>query len=322
MIGYDEFCEKVKEGILKNMSKSFRNGYEVVIDSIKIGEKETEGLKLVSHRKETENIVAPVLALEPAYKKIYLKSDDLEGVIQDIALKYEKAYRNSPVKEAEETKEESEKAQKTESMELDNEEKKPENIFYVLIRNVDVELLKDIPHIEKNGMTVVFRELMDKDEESVKSQIITNNKMEKFGLTVDEMYKIACKNTPVLFPAEVKKISQSEDGEVIGYMVTNTAKVFGAGTLLYEDEHNPIQALAQETAKDLMIIPCGSDEVFAIPMKTIDEFSMKEYEEFINMYSHMTGKAAISDNVFVYKREENKIDFNHKAPRANTKAIM
>lgn len=92
MLGFDEFCDYIKDNIRAYMSESFqKNNFGFVLREARDSYDMVNSL-ISLHDKKNPDAVVPVYNLNAAYEN-YLQSGDLEGTVVMLAGKYEAAYK-------------------------------------------------------------------------------------------------------------------------------------------------------------------------------------------------------------------------------------
>lgn len=145
--------------------------------------------------------------------------------------------------------------------------------FRLISAQQNQELLQRIPHMKYLDMAICFYYAYRGDALGNGSILIYNTHMEMWNTTEEELYELACNNTPRVFPWEkmsmeeaVKEMwGEEPEGEEYGdfwqevpmYVVSNSEHVHGAASLLYADV---LKKLAEEAQKNLYVIPSSIHE--------------------------------------------------------------
>ena len=129
------------------------------------------------------------------------------------------------------------------------------------------------------------------------SAIISSAMAEEMGLSEEELYLLAMKNTPEIMGLEIRR------NEGLPFMVTNKQCITGATTILYP---GVLAELAEELEHDLYILPSSLQEVFIVPDIGQD---VKQMNDFIkNANETVVGKEEIlADHVYYYHRETDQV---------------
>ncbi len=115
------------------------------------------------------------------------------------------------------------------------------------------EMLETVPHQNIEDMAVVYRFVLNSDDEGRASILVTNQLLENMGVTPKQLHADAMENAPQTKPIEIKGISEFmadmmgiEHAEMMGlspvasedekmFVATVPDKVHGAGVLAYPD---------------------------------------------------------------------------------------
>ena len=187
-------------------------------------------------------------------------------------------------------------------------------------------------------MSIIYRWKVGGDNEGLYTNIINNDFAEKIGKTEEELYELAKENTKRMFPITVQNMNEviadmmfnelSIDGEMrtefeatveevpderAMYVITNKAKIFGAASILYEEE---LFDLAEKLNSNLYILPSSVHECIAISDKCGPAEELAEMVYDINM-EQLKIDDRLSNQVYHYDRDERKLylatDTPHKS---------
>ena len=286
-LNYEEFKERIKYDIKDYMDEKYKD-CEVVIRKVNKTNREVDGLNMLDI-PGLKN-ATPTLYVNDLYEK-YKKTGDYEEVARMAAETMEYGIKsfNSQIKE-----------------ECLDTSKLKDKVFFSLINaEQNRELLNTVPHREFEDLAIVYRWNIGAGSDGVYTNLVDNDLAKKEGLTENDLYNAANKNTKELFPVLVKNMNEfiSEimfgDSELSGemeeefkevmmetqdersmYVITNESKLFGAASMLYEET---LYELAEKIGSDLYILPSSIHEVIAVSADfgSPDEWAEMVYE--INM---------------------------------------
>lgn len=198
-------------------------------------------------------------------------------------------------------------------------EKIKDNIVFKLV-NTDRNcgLLEDIPHIPYLDLSIVFQCIVKEEMFNSATILIHNAHMEAWGITVEELYEVAVKNTPKVHELEILNMNDvvKEMMEMQGfdeempetpipmYILSNKTKLNGAASMLYR---NVLKDFATALGHDMYILPSSVHEVILLPA-----FGDEDEEELRSMVretneSHVEPEEVLSDSVYYYERETGEI---------------
>lgn len=150
------------------------------------------------------------------------------------------------------------------------------------------ELLEDVPHIEFLDLSIVFQIVLTGEPEGTASLLIHSAHIKLWGVTVDNLFKAAAKNTPKIMGCELKsmddvicEILQGESAESFDrdaakaeladsvplYVLSNRYKVEGAACVLYP---MLLQEICVKLNSSFYIIPSSIHEVLIMPTDGYD----------------------------------------------------
>jgi hypothetical protein len=305
-LNYEEFKERIKDDIKDYMDEKYKD-CEVVIRKVNKTNREVDGLNMLDI-PGLKN-ATPTLYVNDLYEK-YEKTGDYEEVARMAAETMEYGIKsfNSQIKE-----------------ECLDTSKLKDKVFFSLINaEQNRELLNTVPHREFEDLAIVYRWNIGAGSDGGYTNLVDNDLAKKEGLTENDLYNAANKNTKELFPVLVKNMNEfiSEimfgDSELSGemeeefkevmmetqdersmYVITNESKLFGATSMLYEET---LYELAEKIGSDLYILPSSIHEVIAVSADfgSPDELAEMVYE--INM-DQVDINDRLSNQVYCYDKD-------------------
>ena len=157
-----------------------------------------------------------------------------------------------------------------------------------------------------------------KDANGTGTITVTNNHMEYWGLTEEQLYETAIKNSNVLEPPSIDRLTnvmadlmraqgmdediienQLKEDDIDMYVISNTTKANGASVIVYSDA---LQQVAENLGSDLYILPSSIHEVLALPVGNKDVDSLEEMVRCVNQ-TEVSPTEVLSDNVYKYDAE-------------------
>lgn len=121
----------------------------------------------------------------------------------------------------------------------------------VVSAEANKEMLETVPRQNMEDMAVVYRFVLNSDDDGRASILVTNQLFESMGVTPEQLHADAMENAPQIKPVEIKGMSEVmaemmgvEQAEMMGlfpvapedekiYVATVPDKVHGAGVLAY-----------------------------------------------------------------------------------------
>lgn len=189
---------------------------------------------------------------------------------------------------------------------------------------VNREWLEGIPHVEWLDLSIIFHVILERSESGQTTAVVGREQMEAWGVTVEELYRIACENTERLFPVQImtleevvrdivkeefgddfveepdEKLASSMEGGIQLYVLTNSVGIAGA---CYMIPGLGIERLAEQLGKDLVVLPSSIHEVLATPYEDgMDLVGLSCLVRGINQ-TEVAKEDRLSDRVYYVDRE-------------------
>lgn len=226
--------------------------------------------------------IAPTIYLEEFYEQ-YLQGMSVGELVQSICEIYEKVEVKTSFPC---------------TCILDYSKMKERIVYKVIQREKNKELLKQVPHEEFLDLAVVYYALLRKTEFGTATLLIKNEHIKEWNVSKEEIQLVAKKNTPRLLPMEVLMFTEHM------YVLTNSARNFGAGVMMYEDVLEEVGEVFEE---NFYVLPSSVHEVIAVPESFgIDKSSLREMVKEINE-TVVDDEEILSDTVYYYSRAEKRL---------------
>ena len=87
------------------------------------------------------------------------------------------------------------------------DEMKSKLAMEVVSADRNAEMLENVPHEQMEDMAVVYRLILGQDSEGRSSVLVTNDLMEQFGITHEQLHDDAMVNAPEIRPSEIRGMS-------------------------------------------------------------------------------------------------------------------
>jgi len=185
-------------------------------------------------------------------------------------------------------------------------------IFYKVInRDKNEELLKNVPYIEaieNSDLVLIFCILVDECKDMSATVTITNHLMEHFHFSLSELVSVAKENTPKLFPASFRSMSEvmatllpifpvPDEPNDFMWVLSNTRSVNGAGAMYYE---HMLEDIAGRLNGNFFVLPSSLHEVIIVKDDNgVDTSFLCEMVKEVNQTS-VEEEDFLSDTVFYY----------------------
>lgn len=212
--------------------------------------------------KSASSNIAPVIYLN-GYFQAYKSGDvELEEIINHILKVYEKNKLDQSI----------------DMSHFLNYENVRNKIVYKLINtDKNKELLQKIPHIAFHDLSIVFQVMMDKLIFGNATILIRNEHLDIWNVSLDEVYKDACNNTPIINRYEIHDLRDiimafapqetEEQAPVSMYVLSNRERLHGAVCMIYPDV---LKHISNMLDSNIYILPSSIHEVILLPAEDVN----------------------------------------------------
>ena len=208
---------------------------------------------------------------------------------------------------------------------LNYEEMKNKLSIEVISAEANKELLLNIPHDRIEDLAAVYRFVLKSESTGKASILVSNEMMQKMGITHEQLKNDALYNAPIIRPAVIKGMNEvikelmgKEAYEIANgtgnveesvYVATVPDKDSGAGVLSYQ---NFMDQAAERVGGDFFILPSSIHEILIVK----DDGEMKA-ELLRNMVqqinrTELMPEDKLSDNVYHYDSKEHIFELAEK----------
>ena len=197
-------------------------------------------------------------------------------------------------------------------------------------------ILDRVPHHNMEDMAVVYRYVVDDSPDRGATVLITNDMVERFGITPEQLHEDALNNAPDFRPAVVKGMTEVmfdmmgpeaaamgipmvEPEDELMFVATTPDKNHGAGVIAYQDF---MDQAAEKLGGDFFILPSSIHEVLLVKddgSKTYQDLEamVKEVNE-----TQLSPEEKLTDNVYHYDSKDHVFELAQKfEERMQDKAI-
>lgn len=156
-----------------------------------------------------------------------------------------------------------------------------------------------LPNTKINNLAITYSVLIDKvtDDSAIKSITFTNELLDKYGVSKEELHKAAMKNSEKIFPAKYYKMNDLVPFKVL----TNEMGCLGAAALFYL---NQMEKIAASLGGNYFVLPSSIHEVLILPDD--GNLNYMELEQMVKEVNETTvdRKDQLSNNVYYYDSKE------------------
>lgn len=172
--------------------------------------------------------------------------------------------------------------------------------------------LQNCPYIEYLDLAIVYKICIDTSDDGNATILITNNMLESFKISKEELHKIALVNSEK--ENIITKSMRQVILEITGFMdIGDNFPMYVIGNdttlgvnMLYT--YKGIKELADKLESDLIILPSSIHEIIAIEYDDcLTVIDLKEMVSSINI-EKVPEDEVLSDSVYVYRRENEYIE--------------
>lgn len=290
------FATLVSEGIRKKLGEEFVIS---VITNLKNNSVELTGIMF----KKIGERVSPTIYMEDLYDEYKNQEKTLSDVIDEMIARYENS---------------KDKMLELGNFDLDFENSKTKIIYRLVSRKQNKDLLEEVPYIPFLDMAITFHLVVSVNSRYVQSLKIGDELQKKWNLSVEQLLRIAKKNTERIFPSRVKGLKEflrdykalkvgedlTNDTKVDMIVVTNELGINGATVILYD---GIMDELAERYDSDLYVIPSSIHEMIIVPVKEDTEKNMYDILQWMvrDINERFVAEEEIlSNRVYTYLREK------------------
>lgn len=212
------------------------------------------------------------------------------------------------------------------------EDMKPNITYRIVNYELNKKLLEKIPHIRYLDLAITFHCLVHNDRDGIGTTRITNEHLQRWNASVEELNRLAANNTRKLFPPVIRSMEEilrsmlmeeNPDDDVLTdemandmvgypeqadqnkmYILSNVKGINGATCLLYQ---NVLRDFSEQIQSDLFILPSSIHEVILVPYdRSISKEALEAMVKDVNR-TQVSQDEVLSDRVYFYSRANNAI---------------
>ncbi|SCY23298.1 hypothetical protein SAMN02910451_01852 [Butyrivibrio hungatei] len=209
----------------------------------------------------------------------------------------------------------------------DYDQMKDKLVMEVVSAETNKEMLENVPHQNMEDMAVVYRFVLNSDDEGRASILATNQMIENMGVTPEQLHADALENAPRIKPAEIKGMGEVlaemmgvEQAEMMGlypvrpedeqiFVASVPDKVHGAGVLAYQDF---MDQAAERAGGDFYILPSSIHEILIVPDN--GKMRLSDLENMVKEVNATQVAPAdkLTDNVYHYDSQAKIFELGEK----------
>ena len=307
---YKEFLEALKKGLEEYFGES-REVKRWEVTKVNLGKLD---VLLISPKEENVSCATPTFYVRTYYHQ-YQDGKTMDELVQDIAELYEMHSDDTDIGNL--------------TKFFRSYEKVRDKIYFRLVNARKNQLmLKNIPHIEYLDLAMFFQILAVNGADGIASMRITNEMLENWGVSLEELHRHAIENTERLFPARIEDLESAilrimcdcealskveaevdeiwENRKWKPVLLSNQKGINGFSTILYRD---CLKDLAKRMNHNLFIVPSSVHEALIFPA-TEDKQQIQELQKLLRNVnaSEVSEEDFMSDEVYYYNLEKDILE--------------
>ena len=208
----------------------------------------------------------------------------------------------------------------------DYDKMKDKLVMEVVSAETNADLLTKVPHQEMEDMAVVYRFEMANTGDERASILVTNNLLDQYGITAEQLHADAMENAPEIKPAviqgmtEVMKEMMGDDAAMFGipeidpademmFVASTPDRIQGAGVIAYQDF---MDQAAEKLGGDFFILPSSIHEILLVKddgTQTAD--ALRDMVQEVNE-TQVAPDEKLTDNVYHYDSQEHVFELAEK----------
>ena len=207
----------------------------------------------------------------------------------------------------------------------DYEQMKDKLVMEVVSSDTNAELLENVPHKDMEDMSVVYRFVLDSNDEGRATILATNQMIAIMGVTAEQLHEDAMENAPQLKPAIITGMNEMmvemmgrEQAEMMGiplgekeqmFVATVPDKIHGAGILAYQDF---MDQAAERAGGDFFILPSSIHELLIVPDNgQMDLPQLQDMVREVNA-TQVSPEEKLTDSVYHYDTQDKVFELGEK----------
>ena len=252
--------------------------------------------------QEAGTNVCPAIYLEEYYER-FRGGESLEQIVKEIYELYQKIRQEKQI-------------DLKQFLEL--ESWKEHLAVKVVQTHQNESLLEEIPHLDYLDLSLIFYLILGKSEEGRATMQITNAHIRQWGISVEQLYTMAMKNSVRMLPAEFCPLPEmicqitgltkeqipelNRDCEM--YVLSNCSRIQGAVCMFYP---HVLEMIGEILKEDYYILPSSVHEVIILPKsRGIPKEDLDSMICQINQ-THVGAEEVLSDHAYLFDWKQKEV---------------
>lgn len=297
--------ERFKEGFQDALKAELTvRGAEVELESRRV-EKMNQSYDAITVRP-VDSAIGVNISVEKAFAE-YENGSDIPEIVNRFADAVENGLRESPQFDLDSLS--------------DYEQMKSKLSMEVVSADRNAELLQNVPHERMEDMAVIYRFVLDQTDSGNGTILVTNQMLDQYGITKEQLRADALENAPEIRPSEIRGMSEvmseiapgmipevaPEDEQI--FVATVPDKIHGAGVIAYP---NFMEDAAQKMGGDFFVLPSSIHEVLLV--RDNGQMTAKELENMVKEVNATQVEPAdqLTDHVYHYDSQNHLFELADK----------
>lgn len=290
-MNYEEFICRVQAEVKEKM------GEKAQVERRRITKNNGVELEGITITEEGQRI-SPMIYLDEYYS-IYERGVTIPQIGEDILRIYERSRESLP---------------KTPDFYTDFEKVKARLACKLINYQRNEKQLVRVPYVRCLDLALVFYYALEEEEIGRGTILIYNSHLTMWGISKEQLYETARRNTPGLLPYEfiemrellAESFADGEDfeEELPMYVLSNRERHFGAVNMIYD---SVLSEIGRRIGDDFYVLPSSVHECIIVPAgakATRSELSNMVWD--INR-TQVLPEEVLSDNVYFYERRNHRL---------------
>lgn len=304
---YCSFLEHVRETVQRERGANCRVW---ISPALKNNQNHMEMLSIL----DGDSNVAPAIYMRPYYQQ-YLDGNSIEEISEQIQ-RFHSAHK------------------KEENYDISfyrNFDQVRSRIVYRLVNyESNQEMLARVPCRRFLDLAVVYYYMLEDDTFGKADILVRNEHMEMWDSDLAELDDVAVSNTARLLPYECifmadmlremlgVEMTEEDTAQVPMYVLTNSAKAFGAAAILYE---SVLETVADRLGGDFYVLPSSVHECILLPDR--DGIDPKELRKMVCEINeeYVAAEEILGDSVYHYSARERQLSIIEPESRRTESSI-
>ena len=305
MMDFEEFKASVAEQIKDYLPEQYADASVTIQDVTKNNDQQLSGLMI----RTEDNNIAPNIYLEQFYEQ-YTDGRDMENILQNIAdirvsHEMEQGFDISKI--------------------TDFDQVKDHIICKLVNAEMNQDYLVDKPFTPVEDLAVIYAIDLGGNESGHMTAPITNNLLQQYGITEQELHDIAIHNlaesqiefktmrdvlVDMMFPEGIQEgdprafMLPPEEEKPSMYVLSNSDKLNGAAAIL---DSKTMEDISEKLGGDFIVLPSSIHEVIVLPVnEDMDRQTLEAMVQDVNA-GQVAPEERLSDHVYMYDSQAKEL---------------